>query len=394
MGGRLPRDGRVDAFRAWALLMMFINHVPGTIYTSYTTGKLGFSDAEAFVLVSGIAAGLAYSAPFTGGGQPMATVLRMLARARTIYLAHIVTSVIGLGIFAGAALWFGAYRLLGTNNLELLFAHPLEAMIGLPLLTYQVGYFDILPLYFVLTLVTPVMLLIWTRSPFVLLLLSITLWAAAGRFHLDLPTYPARYGWFFDPLSWQLIYVVGLLAGAAMRQGEKLVAFSAPLFWLAIGFLVLAFAWTHTTEVRGLGDAWFRWLRGMGATYEQASLDKHRLAPLRLLHALALAYVLASIPQVKALCNSRWAAPLRLLGRHGLAVFAAQSVLCVLLQAVRVKVRGGPLVDAVMLIGGMLLMLLLAAALDWANRVKARQHLPSGTARGRVLDGRLAPGVG
>ena len=51
-------------FRGLALVMIFINHVPGTVFEAYTNRNFGFSDAaEAFVFMSGVAAGLAYSLP-------------------------------------------------------------------------------------------------------------------------------------------------------------------------------------------------------------------------------------------------------------------------------------------------------------------------------------------
>ncbi|WP_411195703.1 OpgC domain-containing protein, partial [Rhizobium sp.] len=55
------RDTRLDVLRGVALIMIFINHVPGQIFEYVTTKNFGFSDAaEAFVLISGIAVGLAY----------------------------------------------------------------------------------------------------------------------------------------------------------------------------------------------------------------------------------------------------------------------------------------------------------------------------------------------
>ena len=54
------RDARLDMFRGLALVMIFINHVPGTFYETLTSRNFGFSDAaEAFVFMSGLAAGLA-----------------------------------------------------------------------------------------------------------------------------------------------------------------------------------------------------------------------------------------------------------------------------------------------------------------------------------------------
>lgn len=52
------RDPRIDAFRGLALLMIFVDHVPGNPYEYLTIRNLGFSDAaEAFFIMSGIAAG-------------------------------------------------------------------------------------------------------------------------------------------------------------------------------------------------------------------------------------------------------------------------------------------------------------------------------------------------
>ena len=59
------RDQRLDMFRGLALVMIFINHAPGTTYENWTNRNFGFSDAaEAFVFMSGMAAGLAYSGKF------------------------------------------------------------------------------------------------------------------------------------------------------------------------------------------------------------------------------------------------------------------------------------------------------------------------------------------
>ncbi|EJZ16569.1 OpgC domain-containing protein, partial [Rhizobium sp. Pop5] len=64
------RDTRLDVLRGLALIMIFINHVPGQIFEYATTKNFGFSDAaEAFVLISGIAVGLAYGSRFETGNR-------------------------------------------------------------------------------------------------------------------------------------------------------------------------------------------------------------------------------------------------------------------------------------------------------------------------------------
>ena len=141
------RDQRLDMFRGLALAMIFIDHAPGTLYESWTSRNFGFSDAaEAFVLMSGIAAGLAYSTQLATGPLWPA-IARVWARARTLYFVHLSTTLMALAIFAAAALWFGIEQPLHTNNIGVVFNQPLGFVIGLPLLTHQLGYFNILPLY-------------------------------------------------------------------------------------------------------------------------------------------------------------------------------------------------------------------------------------------------------
>ncbi|TJV57002.1 MAG: hypothetical protein E5Y18_04765, partial [Mesorhizobium sp.] len=47
MTGNVPaqRDTRIDVFRALALLTIFVNHVPGTIFEYVTHKNFGFSDS-------------------------------------------------------------------------------------------------------------------------------------------------------------------------------------------------------------------------------------------------------------------------------------------------------------------------------------------------------------
>ncbi|TIU89360.1 MAG: hypothetical protein E5W03_04260, partial [Mesorhizobium sp.] len=53
------RDTRIDVLRALALLTIFVDHVPGTVFENWTYKNFGFSDAaEAFVLISGISVAL------------------------------------------------------------------------------------------------------------------------------------------------------------------------------------------------------------------------------------------------------------------------------------------------------------------------------------------------
>lgn len=365
------RDQRLDMFRGLALLMIFIDHAPGTLYENWTNRNWGFSDAaEAFVLMSGIAAGLAYSpqfktAPYWQG------IARMWGRARTLYFVHITTTVLALGIFAGAAIWFNITAPLSQNNVDVLFKQPLAFMVGIPLLTHQLGYFNILPLYLTFLLVAPVVIIAGRRYPWPTLIASVLLWMAAGEWRLNFPNYPTPGGWFFDPFSWQLIFVVGLLSGIGMRSGRALVPFDPVLFWGAVLLVIFVGFWARFDALGGWGrDNLLAPLSHWGFPAYFTWFDKTFLPLPRLLHALALAYALSSIPAVRRIAESAYARPLTLLGRHGLPVFAAGSVLDMLIQTIKDWLGEDPLSDGVLFAAGILFLLGLAWALDWLKPPK------------------------
>ena len=115
------RDLRLDVFRGLALLMIFINHVPGTAWEYVTNRNFGFSDAaEAFVIMSGIAAGLAYG-KVVGRDGIFAGILRCWRRAFTLYWVHIVTTCAALAISAAAARFFGVTEMIEINNVAMVF---------------------------------------------------------------------------------------------------------------------------------------------------------------------------------------------------------------------------------------------------------------------------------
>src|SRR5690606_34128037 len=69
------RDTAIDVIRALALLTIFVNHVPGNPLEFLTHKNFGFSDAaEAFVLISGVSAGLAYGPRFLSGQRLLTTL--------------------------------------------------------------------------------------------------------------------------------------------------------------------------------------------------------------------------------------------------------------------------------------------------------------------------------
>ncbi|MGR3482465.1 OpgC family protein [Salipiger marinus] len=336
---RRPRDPRIDAFRGLALVMIFVNHVPGNPYEALTIRNFTFSDAaETFFIMSGIAAGLAYAGRFLPEARARTGlwhgVAPMWGRSWTLYLAHLFLTAWAMAIYAAASGMFGMPELLAQINLRPVFATTEEALFGVAAMTHQLGYVNILPAYTVLLFAGPVLVLLGLWRLGALLALSGLLWFAAGLWRLNLPNFPNEGGWFFNPLSWQLLFVVGLAIGLRLRDGQRLVPRSKPLFALAAGFCLLVLVWKHVPAVAEVLNHQMSRLADLGAPFHLVSHDKTYVAVPRLLNVLALAYVLSCLPMVTAASAHRWAAPLRLLGRQGLIVFCTGTLLSLVLQVI------------------------------------------------------------
>ncbi|SFA74828.1 hypothetical protein SAMN05421688_0571 [Poseidonocella pacifica] len=373
---RRPRDPRIDAFRGLALVTIFVNHVPGNPYEALTIRNFGFSDAaEAFFIMSGVAAGIAYGGRFQpervakDGYWP--AISPMWNRAWTLYLTQLFLTLWAIAIYCAGAQFFAVPDLLETINLRQLFANTQATLIGIPALTHQLGYVNILPAYCVLLLAAPLAIAIGVRKPLWLLAGSVALWFAAGVWRLNLPNYPNPGGWFFNPIAWQLIFVVGLLTGIALRRGERFVPRSNGLFALCAGFLLFVLAWRYVPGFGAFLNSQMARLGGLGVPFNIVSHDKTFLAAPRLLHVLALAYVLSCMPSVLRASGSAFAAPLRLLGRQGLLVFSAGTILSLLSNVAMEASREATVLQLTLPIIGVVIMLIVAGLAETLGRRKA-----------------------
>ena len=359
------RDPRLDVFRGLCLVMIFINHVPGNVYENLTSRNFGFSDAaEGFVLMSGIAAGLAYSADFRDRSLRLWTGLaRVWRRVWTLYLVHITTTLAALAAASAVALWLNDSEILFENQMKWVWMDPLRTFVGLTLLTHQFGYINILPLYLVLLAASPLLLFLAWRRPRMLMAGSVLLWLCAGIFHLSLPNFPSKGGWFFNPLTWQVIFVTGLLTGVALRDGRRFVPVRR---WLQIAtglFLLYAAVSVQVPAVSKM-TGYTLWLakETFHLPWNLTAFDKTFVTAPRLLHILALAYFLSTFPAIRRACAHRLAAPFELLGRQALPVFALGSVLCIGLQGIKHVTGQDLLTDTALIGGGLAAQFALAAA--------------------------------
>lgn len=381
-----PRDPRIDAFRGLALMMILIDHMPGNPWEAYTVRNMGFSDAaEAFFVMSGIAAGIAYSPGvdrwMRGETRLWDAMAPMWRRAWTLYTVHILLTVVAIGMFSWSASVFYRSAFREMHNLPAIYENTGAAIIGLPLLGYQIGYVNILPSYIVLLIAAPVVLMAGLRAPGWTFAGALALWFMAGVMKWNFALHPGNGGWFLNPLTWQLIFVLGLLIGIRHRRDQRLVPVSWPLFAATLAFLVLACAWVHIPDLGAYMNNKMAQLGALGVPPNITTHDKTLLAMPRLLHILALVYVLSCLPFVTRLCAHPAAGPLRLMGGHGLLVFGLGTLLALvgqILMIVEPDVRWLP--GILPMVG--VLICYVAARLADALSVRGKGPLPSPAAWG------------
>ncbi len=362
---RPGRDGRIDVLRGFALLTIFINHVPGTIFEQFTTRNFGFSDAaEAFVMISGVSAALAYSGAFTNA--PLwPGIARIWRRAWTLYLVHLMLCFWAIAIVLAAWRFGGTMVLVLGDNFQYLLSDPYGVLVGVPTLGHQFGYVNILPLYAVLLLATPAILIAARRSPGLTLAGSIIIWCVAGLHRFDLPAYPLEGGWFFNPFSWQLLFVLGILTGISLKHGQRFVPVSRSLAIASWGFLAFALVWLKWAALGAFINEALGWASVHGVPWLFVAFDKTYVSLPRLLHIIALAYAVSTLPWLRAFCDRPVMAPLAVMGRQALPVFALGTLLSFVARAVKeVAIVPSATLDTVLIAGGVVAMVVFAATLD------------------------------
>ncbi|BCH31057.1 membrane protein [Mesorhizobium sp. L-8-10] len=351
---RTERDTRIDVLRALALLTIFVNHVPGTVFEHVTYRNFGFSDAaEAFVLISGISIVLAYGGKFKPGSR-LVTTLRMWRRAGVLYASHIVTTMTALAIFAVAAVHASRPELLVEINIGPVISDTARALVGIVTLGHQIGYNNILSLYAALIVMSPVFLLAARASPALALGLSGGLWLVAGIWQIAPPNYPEAGFWFLNPLSWQFLFMIGIVGRMHVAQGGRISA-DRRLVWLAAAYVVISLAWVHS-PLWGR-DAW------LGLPAVLTGFDKTFLSLPRLLHILAVAYLLATA--APNLLRTRIDHPLAILGKRSLPVFIAGTVVAMVAQVVKQLAPASLALDTLLIASGIGIQFALAYYLEW-----------------------------
>lgn len=373
MKDTISRRWELDALRGLMLVMMFTTHLP-TRYSNIFGQSFGFvSAAEGFVMLSAFMAGMVYTRKAQRDGVP-AMRRAFFRRTLTVYAWHVGCLLLLFTVIAALGLKFDQPGL--KSVIDFYLRDPVTALWASVLLIYNPPLLDILPLYVMLLLAGPWLLARGMQRGWRgIFLVSILLWVAA-QFDISAMLYamlvavtgltvPFHETGAFETYAWQLLWVLGLWLGSMHAQGklDRWLAFSPKILGTALVIVVVFFVWRHAVGQAPFPDhdAWNRWL-----------FDKWHLAPLRLLNFLALAIVLQHFGQRIAPMLPR----LRFfesMGAASLPVFCMHLLVVLVIRAV----LGDSFDDrtdwddAILLIGGVLLLYLVAyLATGWRNRFR------------------------
>lgn len=356
------RDLRLDLFRGLALLFIFIDHIPNNVLSYVTLHSIAFSDAaEVFIFISGYAAATVYGRALQRQGGVAATG-QICRRIWQLYVAHIFIFVI-----LAAEVCYATLSLHQTYSedfgIDNFIDEPQVAIIKVLLLQYQPQFLDILPIYMILLGVFPVVLLLLQRCLPLPLILSGALYLLTLRFGWQPHSYPDNEAWFFNPLAWQFLFVIGATAGYSQHSRWVFPGRGSWLPKLAIAITVaigiVSISWT----IHGAYDAF------PGLLLRELSplvADKSNLAPLRLISFLALAVTVAHfVGRDSGVLRWRVAQLIIRCGQHSLQVFCLGIVLSVLGYILLTFFRDDVLTQLGINLAGIVAMMGIAVLLTW-----------------------------
>jgi len=363
-GTALDRDLRLDLCRGLALWCIFLDHIPNNVFSWLTLRHYGFSDAtEVFMFVSGVTCALSYS-DVRRRDSWASVFAHTLLRGWQIYVAFLILTVALAVVVYG----WGNDRLADETNVKVLLQNPGAALIHAVVLMYRPVNTDVLPTFVLFHLSFAPVLWGILKFPNTSLLLSAFVYVLVQLYGWNLPEWPTNQ-WYFNPLAWQFLVVLG--AWWAMRGYRMLwqTIVAGPVVILAIAYigfgLVVALSW----EIAPLSAA-------IPGRIERLiyPINKPDLDPLRLLHFLAIAIVVAKFVPA----NWRGFGVIGLkgairCGERSLETYCAAVMLSLLADLYLIKVSDSVAAQFVVSAAGIATLTLFATSITWVSK-RARQH--------------------
>jgi hypothetical protein len=369
MGASLPavgqRELRLDLFRGLALWLIFIDHVSPDLLSWFTIRSYGFSDAaEIFIFISGYTAALVYARAMFQSGFVIAAA-RILRRVWQIYAMHILLFAVLVAevsyIAVGLEMPFYAKEMEITDFLK----QPGIAMGQALLLRYRPLNMDVLPVYIVLMLFLPLILLLMRWRANLTLAMSVALYVLVWLCDLHLTTYPSGF-WSFNPLAWQMLFVFGAWCALGGAKRMSRFRFSSITMWISFAYLFAAFCVTLTWYFPQLNLLMPHWLEQW-----MYPIDKTDLDVLRVAHFLALAAIVVRfVPAGWSGLKSPWLRPMILCGQHSLEIFCLGVFLAFTGYFILTEISAGLGLHFLAGLVGITMMSAVARLLSWYKQLR------------------------
>ncbi len=363
------RDLRLDLFRGLANWLMFLGHVSTSVLAWFSFRNYGFSDgADLFVFISGYTSALVFGRRMLEGGFVFGTT-RLLRRVWQIYVAHVLLLVIYLASVHFLSNHFNAPYLIDRFNVRLLLNAPVEAITQALLLRYKPLNLDVLPMYVVLMGAFPPVLWLMLRHRNWVMLGSVLLYVLARQFNWNLPSYPSGV-WYFNPLAWQLLFVLG--AWLAMGGADTLhfLLRSRTFLILGLAYLVFAAVMTLAALIPDLQRLFPRVLYEAFTPNDKTNLAPYRFLHLAVLIALAARFIPIDAPALQA---PIWR-PLIKCGQQSLEVFAVGIYLSFIGYFILETTSNGIVAQLLVGAAGISIMTAVAYYRSWSKRVEKPAH--------------------
>ena len=319
----MNRRPELDAVRGLMLVWMVMTHLP-TLLPNYTNQPFGFvSASEGFIFLSALFTGRIYFRLAEHNGYP---AMRKKIGMRTLRLYGYHALLLAFAFLVAVPTATHGDRPNLHNLLDFYFtAGPKQSVIEAFLLIYRPPLLDILPMYIIFLLLTPLMLTLAKRIGWTPILAgSATLWFLA---HLGFRAaehdfvnqvlgvrIPINQMGSFDMWGWQFLWMLGLWFGVRWAQGQLPVESWARRYAVTaalIAGLLLPFRYA-------VG-------RGIELGGFEPLFDKWHFGAMRLVNFAAVAILLVRFQSILKPLAIR---PLVLLGQASLQVFCVHLLFC------------------------------------------------------------------
>ena len=317
------RDGdlRPSLLLGIAAWFLFLDHIPHNAVSALTLRNFGFSGAtDLFVFVGGYTAAILYGKMMLERGF-VVTATRVFRRVWQLYAAYVVLFVIYINLIGYVARKTAAPEIIHEFNVAGILGHTIRTLIYGLLLQAKPLNLDVLQLFIVLMAFFPIVLFGLLRRPNLTAAGSIALYLAARILDFNLSSFPEGR-WYFNPFSWQLLFVLGAwfaLMGAKQLRTIRALQEVSILRIAAWAYLLFALAVTAAGKFPQLAE----FVPGFVLDAFLPN-DKENLAPYRVLHFLAVAFLFTFLVP-RNWHGFQWPAlqPVVKCGEEWLAVFCA-----------------------------------------------------------------------